>query len=151
MENEKFWNDLKEALARGVKGLTPVAFDHFLRNNGRYLSGEEMNGTLFRTLLETYLAEAETFEIHCWKEEEGAIGKVLSFAREMEGENPLIFCGEVTEEFSEMVSQTSGDGMKEYTPFFNLFLNNGFQSAHYGDEVYLEKKSLFQGSKRAGR
>ena len=54
--------------------------------------------------------------------------------------------GKVTQEFADMLLGMPKPQEIEFenkmTPFFNVFLDNGFQSSHYGTEIYIEEHSL---------
>ena len=52
-----------------------------------------------------------------------------------------VIAGSVTPEFTKMLldlpKPTDTEIYNKMTPFFNVFLDNSFDSSHYGTEVYL--------------
>lgn len=54
--------------------------------------------------------------------------------------------GKVTPEFAEMLLNTPKpvdiEIYNKMTPFFSIFLDNGFSSEHYGTELYKPKNLL---------
>ena len=55
-----------------------------------------------------------------------------------------IIVGNVTQEFSDMLlgmsKPTDIEIYNKMTPFFNVFLDDSFQSCHYGTEIYREER-----------
>ena len=91
----------------------------------------------------TALEKSCHFEIHCWSEEQEWIELALPYGRLKDDDWSYghIIEGEVTDDFCQMVlSQPKPKDSELYnkmTPFFNLFLDDHFQSSHYGTEVFL--------------
>ena len=98
-----------------------VNFDHMTKDNSAWMD-----------LIAGYLKTAKTFEIHCWNEEQEWITLALQYGK--------IITGTVTTEFSKMILEQPKPGDVEIynkmTPFFNIFLDDVFQSCHYGTENY---------------
>ena len=85
---------------------------------------------------------AKTFEIHCWNEETEAINLALRYGnlKNDDWRHGKIIVGDVTPEFVQMLlSQPKPTDIEidnKMTPFFNVFLDDKFQSCHYGTELY---------------
>lgn len=107
-----------------------------------YLDGTEPDNTRWRALLEPYLAKAKTFEIYCWKEETDWIELALWYGtlKEDDWQYGQIITGAVTPEFRELLlgqPKPADTGIyNKMTPFFQIFLDEDFQSCHYGTENY---------------
>ena len=88
------------------------------------------------------LKNAKNFEIHCWNEETEWIGLGLKYGKLKEDDWTYgkIITGEVTAEFIEMILKqpkpTDIEAANKMTPFFNVFLDDTFQSSHWGTEIY---------------
>ena len=113
----------------------PVYFDRTEKDNSKWLE-----------MLEKALKSAKTFEIHCWNEENEWIDVALNYGtiKKSDWKYGKIVTGNVTQEFSDMLlgmsKPTDIEIYNKMTPFFNVFLNDGFQSSHYGTEVYVEER-----------
>ncbi|MBQ7922214.1 MAG: hypothetical protein IJ325_06520 [Clostridia bacterium] len=126
-------NDLKPAPAEPVESkLTEsVYFDYTEKDNTRFLA-----------LITDALRTAKTFEIHCWNEETEEIALALQYGnlKESDWTYGKIITGEVTQEFVEMLlsqpKPTDIEAANKMTPFFNIFLDDTFQSSHWGTEIY---------------
>ena len=126
-------DDLKPAPAEPVESkLTEaVYFDYTEKDNTRILA-----------LLTDALKNAKTFEIHCWNEETEWIELALKFGKlkEDDWKYGKIITGKVTAEFIEMIlaqpKPTDIETANKMTPFFNVFLDDSFQSSHWGTEIY---------------
>ena len=126
-------DDLKPAPAEPVESkLTEaVYFDYTEKDNTRFLA-----------LLTDALKNAKTFEIHCWNEETEWIELALKFGKlkEDDWKYGKIITGKVTAEFIEMIlaqpKPTDIETANKMTPFFNVFLDDSFQSSHWGTEIY---------------
>lgn len=137
-------DNLKEALTEQILNLKPapelpadaVPFQEL------YLDGTEPDNTRWRALLGAYLAKAKTFEIHCWNEEAQWIALALKHGvlKEDDWQYGKIITGAVTLEFREMLLNLPKPADRELcnkmTPFFQIFLDEAFQSCHYGTENY---------------
>lgn len=110
------------------------------------LEGHEADLTMWRQMVSNALNTAKTFEIHCWIDEAEEIELALRYGERKDhtwihGE---IITGAVTQEFAEMVlsqpKPADSDMGRKLTPFFNLFLDDVFQSSHYGTELCVNAK-----------
>ena len=110
-----------------------------------FLDRTEKDNSKWLALLTKALREAKTFEIHCWNEEEEWIEVALKYGtmKESDWTYGKIITGVVTAEFSDMLlgmpKPKDTDIYSKMTPFFNVFFDNGFQSSHYGTEIYVKK------------
>lgn len=110
-----------------------------------YFEGTEDDYLQWLEMLKTALASARNFEIHCWNGEDEWINLALKYGtlKEDEWKYGKIITGEVTSEFKKMLLEMpkpqNVDIFKRITPFLNVFLDNGFQSSHYGLELYIRK------------
>ena len=108
-----------------------VCFDYSVKDNTHFLA-----------LLTDALRNAKTFEIHCWNEETEWIELALKYGnlKEDDWKYGKIITGEVTAEFAEMLlaqpKPTDIEAANKMTPFFNVFLDDTFQSSHWGTEIY---------------
>lgn len=93
-------------------------------------------------LISVYLKTAEVFEIHCWNEETEWVELALQHGtlKDDDWKHGKIVAGEVTPQFSDMLLGQSKPADTAFghkiTPFFNVFLDDKFQSCHYGTENY---------------
>ena len=107
-----------------------------------YFDYSEKDNTRFITLLTDALKNAKNFEIHCWNEETEWIELALKFGKLKEDDWKCgkIITGKVTAEFIEMIlaqpKPTDIEAANKMTPFFNVFLDDTFQSSHWGTEIY---------------
>ncbi len=96
----------------------------------------------WKRLMREKLATATTFEIHCWNEETEEIALALRFGetKDKDWEGGMVITGRVTEEFKRFLLDypipCDPELYNKMTPFFSVFLNNGFSSEHYGTELY---------------
>lgn len=138
------FEDLKNTLADAIMDLKPapipdelvelemVTLDRAEKDNGKWLSyiTDAMNG-------------AKAFEIHCWNEETEWIELALQYGKLKDDDwrHGKIIVGDVTPEFVQMLlsqpKPTDIEIENKMTPFFNVFLDDKFQSCHYGTELYL--------------
>jgi len=97
---------------------------------------------MWQRLMKEYLAKTDTFELHIWNEETEMIDFALKYGiiKNDPWQYGKIITGKVTEEFIEMIISTAEenhDGIfHKMTPFFGIFLDDIFESAHYGTEIY---------------
>ncbi|MBQ6845314.1 MAG: hypothetical protein IJO60_11855 [Agathobacter sp.] len=111
-----------------------------------FLGRTETDNSKWLELLKEALKSAKTFEIHCWNGEDEWIEVALQYGvlKDDDWKYGKIITGNVTQEFCDMLlgmpkpQDTELDN--KMTPFFNVFLDSGFQSSHYGTEVYIEEK-----------
>ena len=96
-------------------------------------------------LISSYLKTAKAFEIHCWNEEPEWIDLALQYGQLKEDtwKYGKIITGQVTPRFIEMLldlpKPTDTEIYNKMTPFFNVFLDDVFQSCHYGTENYYKE------------
>ena len=96
----------------------------------------------WRRIIAPQLQESHSFEIHCWKDELDALEMALRYGeiKPFDWEGGLAIVGEVTPEFCEFLLSlprpTDREVYPKMTPFFNLFLDNGFVSEHYGTQLF---------------
>mgnify|MGYP001623869154 FL=1 len=92
------------------------------------------------------LSSATAFEIHCWNEEQEYINLALQFGRrkDLNWNGGTVIAGQVTQHFKDWLmgfpKPCDTEIYNKMTPFFSIFLDNGFCSEHYGTE--LTKQSL---------
>ena len=107
-----------------------------------YFDYSEKDNTRFLALITDALKTAKTFEIHCWNEELEWIALAFKFGKLKESDWTYgkIITGEVTPEFAEMLlaqpKPIDTEAANKMTPFFNIFLDDTFQSSHWGTEIY---------------
>ena len=107
-----------------------------------YFDYSEKDNTRFLALITDALKNAKTFEIHCWNEGNEEIALALKYGKlkEDDWKYGKIITGEVTAEFIEMIlsqpKPTDIEATNKMTPFFNIFLDDTFQSSHWGTEIY---------------
>ncbi len=88
------------------------------------------------------LLTAKTFEIHCWADEVHWIEIALLYGRlkQTDWSYGKVIYGELTQEFVDMLlnmpKPTDNEITNKMTPFFSIFLDNGFSSEHYGTELH---------------
>jgi len=139
--------DLEKALAEQIAdikandipdcntALHPVFLDRTEKDNSKWL------GMLIKSL-----KDAKTFEIHCWNGEDEWIEVALKYGtlKESDWKYGKIIEGNVTPEFSDMLlSMPKPQDIEidnKMTPFFNVFLDSGFQSSHYGTEIFIKER-----------
>lgn len=111
-----------------------------------FLGRTETDNLKWLEMLTESLKSAKTFEIHCWNEEKEWIEVALQYGvmKDDDWKYGKIVTGTVTQEFCDMLlgmpKPQDTDIDNKMTPFFNVFLDSGFQSSHYGTEVYIEEK-----------
>lgn len=114
-----------------VNKLREIEFDYTYLTNERW-----------KEIVAVYLKGAKNFEIHCWDEETEEIAAVLSYGalKKTGWQYGKIIVGLVTPEFIDfLLEQEKPKDMDIYnkmTPFFSIFLDNGFSSEHYGTELH---------------
>jgi len=137
-------NEMENVLSKLVFDLKPAPetpADAVPFELATFVSSEKDN-TEWIKLISGYLDTAEVFEIHCWNEEVEWIELALQYGRlkDDDWKYGKIVTGEVTPRFIEMLlSQPKPEDTefeRKMTPFFNVFLDDNFQSCHYGAENY---------------
>ena len=96
---------------------------------------------VWRSLLRRGLRGAGAFQIHCWSDE----GQWAALALKFGARKPTdwlwgtVVEGPVAHGFCSMLFSLERprpqDGYRKFTPFFSIFLDNGFSSCHYGTEL----------------
>ena len=138
------FHELEKALSGAIMDLKPaqtpnepvefemVTLDRIEKDSSKWLS-----------YITAALNGAKTFEIHCWNEESEWIELALRYGKLKEDDwhHGKIIVGDVTPEFVQMLldqpKPTDTEIYNKMTPFFNVFLDDKFQSCHYGTELYL--------------
>ena len=142
--NEKIRKDIESTLTGLIADLKPAPAElaESKLTETVYFDYSEKDNTHFLALLTDALKNAKTFEIHCWNEETEWIELALKFGKlkEDDWKYGKIITGEVTAEFAEMLlaqpKPTDIEAANKMTPFFNIFLDDTFQSSHWGTEIY---------------
>lgn len=104
--------------------------------NGTSASYEE-----WKKIMHDKLRYASHFEIHCWDEERKEIEMALQYGRikETGWSYGKVIAGAVTKEFADhllsLPKPADTGAYNKMTPFFSIFLDNGFSSEHYGTEL----------------
>ena len=134
---------LESALTDLISDLKPVPADVVpMECETLTLYGTETTNAVWRQWMEAALAEAKNFEIHCWKEEADWIRCALNYGtvKPSDWKYGTIVEGPVTPDFTRMLltepKPTDREIYNKMTPFFSIFLDNGYESAHYGTELY---------------
>ncbi len=95
----------------------------------------------WKKIMSGELKKASCFEIHCWNEELEEIEMALQYGelKEKNWDYGKVVGGMVTEEFADYLlsidKPADTDAYNKMTPFFSIFLDNGFSSEHYGTEL----------------
>ena len=147
-EVDKVLSGLANAVTGALDSMKPVELNQKATEEGRFLSLDcEQTDSKWKGLLEQYLTTASTFEIHCWNEEADCIELALRYG-ELKVDDWSYgkkITGKVTPEFAGMLLKlpkpTDTELYNKMTPFFNLMLDSGFSSSHYGTEVCLSARA----------
>ena len=142
--NEKIRKDIESTLTGLIADLKPVPAEpvESKLTESVYFDYSEKDNTHFLALLTDALKNAKTFEIHCWNEETEWIELALKYGKlkESDWSYGKVIIGEVTPEFIKMIlsqpKPTDIEAANKMTPFFNIFLDDTFQSSHWGTEIY---------------
>ena len=142
--NEKILKDIESAITGMIGDLKPVPAEpvESKLTESVYFDYSEKDNTHFLALLTDALKNAKTFEIHCWNEETDEIALALKYGKLKEDDWSYgkVIIGEVTPEFIKMIlsqpKPTDIEAANKMTPFFNMFLDDTFQSSHWGTEIY---------------
>ena len=138
------FKELEKALSGAIMDLKPAPIpDETLELEMVTLDRSETDNAKWLSYITAALKDAATFEIHCWNEETEWIELALRFGRlkDDDWQYGKMITGDVTPEFIKMLlgqpkpADTEIDN--KMTPFFNVFLDDKFQSCHYGTELYL--------------
>ena len=142
--NEKIRKDIESTLTGLIADLKPAHAEpvESKLTESIYFDYSEKDNTHFLALLTDALKNAKTFEIHCWNEETDEIALALKYGKLKEDDWSYgkVIIGEVTPEFIKMIlsqpKPTDIEAANKMTPFFNVFLDDTFQSSHWGTEIY---------------
>jgi len=142
--SEKIIKDIESAITEIIEELKPVPAepDGGKLTESVYFDYTEKDNTRWLNLMADALKNAKNFEIHCWNEETEEIAMALRYGdfKDSDWQYGKIIIGEVTQEFIEMLlsqpKPTDLDAANKMTPFFNVFLDDNFQSCHWGTEIY---------------
>lgn len=142
--NDNIFKNIESTLTGLIADLKPAPADpaESKLTEAVYFDYSEKGNTRFLALLTDALKNAKTFEIHCWNEETEWIELALKFGilKEDDWKYGKIITGKVTAEFIEMIlaqpKPTDIEAANKMTPFFNIFLDDTFQSSHWGTEIY---------------
>lgn len=137
-------NELEKALSGAIMNLKPAPIpDESLECELVTLDRGETDNAKWLAYITAALKDAKTFEIHCWNEETEWIELALRYGRlkDDDWQYGKIITGDITPEFVQMLLEqpkpTDTEIDNKMTPFFNVFLDDKFQSCHYGTELYL--------------
>lgn len=142
--NEKIRKDIESTLTGWIADLKPAPAEpaESKLTESVYFDYSEKDNAHFLALLTDALKNAKTFEIHCWNEETDEIALALKYGKLKEDDWSYgkVIIGEVTPEFIKMIlsqpKPTDIEAANKMTPFFNVFLDDTFQSSHWGTEIY---------------
>ena len=136
--------DLQNVLSGLIMDLKPAPIpENPIEYEYVTLDRDEKDNSKWLAYITDALKEAKTFEIHCWNEETEWIELALQYGRLKADDwrHGKIITGDVTPEFVQMLlsqpKPTDTEIENKMTPFFNVFLDDKFQSCHYGTELYL--------------
>ena len=137
------FEDLKKALSGAIMDLKPAPIpDEVIEFEEVTLDRSETDNSKWVGYITAALKDAKTFEIHCWNEETEWIELALKYGKlkESDWSYGKVIIGEVTPEFIKMIlsqpKPTDIEAANKMTPFFNIFLDDTFQSSHWGTEIY---------------
>lgn len=138
------FDDLKKALSEAIMDLQPAKIpDEPVKFEMVTLDRCETDNSKWLSYITAALNDAKTFEIHCWNEETEWIELALQYGslKDDDWRHGKIIVGDVTPEFVQMLlsqpKPADAEIHNKMTPFFNVFLDDKFQSCHYGTELYL--------------
>lgn len=107
--------------------------------SGDYIICSDFN--MWKKIIHEELLCSSSFDIHCWNNETEIIKLALKFGAEKSFDWDLgqVITGSVTSEFIQFITGMKKPEEKElsgiFTPFFSIFLDTGFSSEHYGNEL----------------
>lgn len=111
-----------------------------------YLDRTEADNSRWLEIITPKVGSAKQFEIHCWNEETEWIEVALQYGvlKDSTWKYGKAITGDVTQDFINMLlnmeKPKDTEIYNKMTPFFNVFLDDDFQSCHYGTEIYIEEK-----------
>ncbi len=143
MEFKNLFKELESVLTEQIGSLKPAAMEPGEIIESEYISLDctEQDNTKWLAYISQALKTAKAFEIHCWNEETEWIDLALHYGtlKENDWRHGKIIVGDVTPEFIQMLltqpKPTDTEIYNKMTPFFNIALDNGFWSEHYGTEL----------------
>ncbi|MBQ9939821.1 MAG: hypothetical protein IJO96_09870, partial [Oscillospiraceae bacterium] len=158
MNEQNIFENLQKAVTSSVEELKPVpaALGNVFDCEIISFDGTEKDNRSWRELVAKYIFSAKNFEIHCWEDEQDEIALALGFGKvkPSDWKHGTIIIGEVTPEFTEFILAAEKPAdchvYNKMTPFFSIFLDNGFSSEHYGTENIIrsqqeqEKNDVFR-------
>ena len=145
MSLEKVLSNLEKALSDAVIDLpvNPQTPDGISIRDSVYFDRSETTDAKWKSLAAEHLKAAMKFEIHCWNEEAEWIQLAMQYGelKQTDWQHGKVIVGMVTPTFAKMLLElpkpNDTDVYNKMTPFFNVFLDDHFDSSHYGTEVYL--------------
>lgn len=138
---------LSEEFGNCLKGLGTWkdCSDHRLDHCLAYLNlksyTDPIHNNEWKKIMSAQLERAARFEIHCWNEERKEIEMALRFGtlKDTNWSYGKVIAGTITKEFTEFLlscpKPSDTEIYDKITPFFSIFLDNGFSSEHYGTEL----------------
>jgi len=141
-------NELENILAETIGTLKPVPFEptDVVEYEEITFDRLEKDNSKWMSYITAALKDAKTFEIHCWNEETEWIELALQYGslKDDDWQYGKIISGDVAPEFVQMLlsqpKPTDTEIDNKMTPFFNVFLDDSFQSCHYGTELYIQNR-----------
>jgi len=138
------YKELENALSGAIMDLKPALIpDEAIEFEEVTLDRSEADNSKWLAHITAALKDAKTFEIHCWNEETEWIELALQYGvlKDDDWRYGKIITGDVTPEFMRMLlgqpKPADTEIYNKMTPFFNVFLDERFQSCHYGTELYI--------------
>ena len=138
------FGDLKNALSYAIMDLKPAPIPDVPNEFEMVtLDRSETDNSKWMAYITAALKDAKIFKIHCWNEETEWIELALQYGslKDDDWRHGKIISGDVTPEFVQMIlsqpKPTDIEIENKMTPFFNVFLDDKFQSCHYGTELYM--------------
>ena len=96
-------------------------------------------------LIKTCAVVGDTFEIHCWSDENDAVKLALQYGRKVTSSwhDGTVITGIITKDFlgflADMPKPSESEPYNKMTPFFTIQFGNTLSSEHYGSEVIISK------------
>ena len=144
MDFKDIERDLQNALSGLIMDHKPAPIpENLIAHEYMTLDRDEKDNSKWLAYITDALKEAKTFEIHCWNEEAEWIELALQYGKLKDDDwrYGKIITGDVTPEFVQMLlnqpKPTDTEIENKMTPFFNVFLDDKFQSGHYGTELVI--------------
>lgn len=140
-----FLKDLEKALAEQIALLKPAPMppEGIVEHELVTLDRTEKDNSKWLSIISEKLQAAKTFELHCWDDETEWIELALKYGslKESDWHGGKVIAGAVTSEFTQMLlslpKPADTEIYNKMTPFFDVWLDDHFQSCHYGTEIYL--------------